>query len=107
MSVSAIGQMTPGRLFLFHHLRFPAQSGLQPRTPFRAIRSDDSSVLFRGRIDGDDAMGTVTKRHRFREGISNKMECLAQFLLNLVLCGCRNRFFFVIHVRVLLVVVSW
>ena len=72
MPVSALGQMNPGRFFLFHHLRLTAQPGFQCRTSLCTIRSDDPSVLFRGRIDGDDTVGTVAERHRFREGIAKK-----------------------------------
>ena len=97
MTVSAVGQMSPGRFFLFHHLRLTAQSDFQSRTALRAIRSDDPSIFLRGRIDGDDAMGPVAKRHRFREGIAEKMECLAQFRLDPVLFGCRSRFFFCVY----------
>ena len=66
------------------------------------IRSDNPSIFLRGRIDGDDTMGAVAKRHRLREGIAKKMECIAQFHLDPVLFGCHSRFFFIIHVRILL-----
>ena len=82
MPVSRIGQMLPGRLSFFDHLRLTAHSCLQRRTALCAIRSDRSSELLRGRIDRDHAMGTVAKCHRFGKGIAKKMECLAQLHLN-------------------------
>ena len=77
--------MAPRRSVGLLHLHMAAQTGLEPRASFGAIRSGDTAVCRAGRIDRDNAMRAVAQLHAFRKSVPHGVEHLAQFLFQLLL----------------------